>query len=91
MNEFLTWESLLIYSNFVSIVYLIVEFTKEIKQIKKIPTKYWSFLLSFFILIIIHLANDNFQIKDIFLYFLTSVTVSLSANGLNDFNKKTSN
>ncbi len=88
MNDFLTWESLLIYTNFVSIVYLVVEFTKEIHSIKKIPTKYWSFFVSYILLICIHLALFSFEIKDLILYFLTSITVSLGANGINDFNKK---
>jgi len=36
-----------LYTNFISIVFVVVEFTKELKFIKKIPIKYWSFWISF--------------------------------------------
>lgn len=87
MNEFLSWDSLLVYANFVSTVYLIVEFTKEIEMIKKIPTKYWSFFISFILLICTHLALNVFLLKDLFLYFITSMAISVGANGISDFNK----
>ena len=74
MDTFLTWEVLLTFSGLVGAVYMVVEFTKEIKFINKIPTKYWSFFISF-------------NYKDIVLYLLNSIVVSLSSNGLNDFNK----
>lgn len=48
MDTFLTWEVLLTFSGLVGAVYMVVEFTKEIKFINKIPTKYWSFLLQHF-------------------------------------------
>lgn len=35
MNDFLTWKSLTTYVNFVSIVFIVVEFTKKLKFIKK--------------------------------------------------------
>ena len=47
MDTFLTWEVLLTFSGLVGAVYMVVEFTKEIKFINKIPTKYWSFFISF--------------------------------------------
>lgn len=88
MNDFLTWNSLSTYVNFITIVFLVVEFTKEIKWIKRIPTKYWSFFVSFFLLVIINLVNNNFKFYDVILYLLTSISISLSSNGLSDLNKK---
>ena len=86
MNDFLTWETLLSYTNFISIVYMVVEFTKEIKFIKRIPTRYWSFFVSFYLLISVHFSLNSFVFKDIVLYLLTSVVVSLSSNGISNFN-----
>ena len=56
MEEFLTWDVLSTYASFVTIVFMVVEFTKDLKGIKKIPTKYWSFscIISF---------NDNFKLS----------------------------
>ncbi len=88
MDDFFTWETLLSYVNFISIVYMVVEFTKEMKRIKQIPTKYWSFFISFFLLICLHLANKDFYWKDIIPYLLTSISISLGTNGLSDFNNK---
>lgn len=36
MEQFITWEMLSTYATFVSIVYMVVEFTKNIKPIKKL-------------------------------------------------------
>ena len=88
MENFLTWEVLETYASFVSIVYMVVEFTKEIKFIKKIPTKIWSFLVAFLLLIILNLVIKNFKLVDLVLYALTAISISLGSNGLSDFNKK---
>ena len=88
MENFLTWEVLETYASFVSIVYMVVEFTKEIKFIKKIPTRIWSFLVAFLLLIILNLVIKNFKLVDLVLYALTAISISLGSNGLSDFNKK---
>jgi hypothetical protein len=88
MEEFLTWDVLSTYASFVTIVFMVVEFTKDLKGIKKIPTKYWSFLVSLVLMIISNLALGTFHIADVILYALSSMTISLGSNGLNNFNKK---
>ena len=88
MDNFITWDILLSYATFVGIVYTVVEFTKELPLINKISTKYWSFLVCLFLLIATNLAVGTFALKDILLYILSSITISLGANGLNNFNKK---
>jgi len=86
MDNFLTWEVLTTYASFVSIVFMVVEFTKELKFIKNIPTKYWSFIISFVLLLITNIVMKNFRIEDIVLYILTSISISLGSNGLSTFN-----
>ena len=88
MENFLTWEVLETYTSFVATVYMVVEFTKEIKFIKKIPTRIWSFLVAFLLLIILNLVIKNFKLVDLVLYALTAISISLGSNGLSDFNKK---
>lgn len=87
MDSFLTWEVLLTFSGLVGAVYMVVEFTKEIKFINKVPTKYWSFFIALFLLVITNLVVGKFVYKDIVLYMLNAIVISLSSNGLNDFNK----
>lgn len=88
MDSFLTWEVLLTFSGLVGAVYMVVEFTKEIKFIKKVPTKYWSFFIALFLLVVTNLVIGKFVYKDIVLYMLNAIVISLSSNGLNDFNKE---
>lgn len=88
MENFLTWDVLTTYASFVSIVFMVVEFTKELKFIKKIPTKYWSFIISFILLTITNVVMRSFKLIDVFLYLLTSISISLGSNGLSNFNKE---
>lgn len=88
MEQFLTWDVLKTYASFVSIVFMVVEFTKELKFVKKIPTKYWSFFISFILLVITNIVMNSFSFIDIFLYLLTSISISLGSNGLSNFNAK---
>ena len=65
---------------------MVVEFTKELKIINKIPTKYWSFFISLILLVITNLVANTFKYVDIVLYILTSISISLGSNGLSNFN-----
>lgn len=88
MDNFLTWDALTSYSTFVAIVFMVVEFTKGIPLIREMPTKYLSFIISFILLAITNLVIGNFEeISDIVLYALSSISISLGANGLSNFNK----
>lgn len=87
MDNFLTWEVLATYTSFISIVFMVVEFTKEIKFINKIPTKYWSFIISVILLVTVNLVKNTFKPVDIVLYTLSSISISLGSNGLSNFNK----
>ena len=87
MENFLTWDVLTTYASFVSIVFMVVEFTKDLKIIKKIPTKYWSFFIAFILLCATNIVMNTFRVADIILYLLTSISISLGSNGLSNFNK----
>lgn len=88
MEKFLTWEVLTSYSTFVGIVFMVVEFIKGIPYIKLIPTKYVSFAISFILLGITNAVMGTFETIDMVLYVLSSISISLGANGLSNFNKK---
>jgi len=88
MENFMTWETLKTYTTFVATVYMVVEFTKALPFIKKIPTRYWSFLISLGLLITVNAVMNEFKWVDIVLYALSAVSISLGSNGLSDFNKK---
>lgn len=88
MNEFLSWEMLAGYVVFVTVVFTLVEFTKGIKIIDKIPTKYWSALIAFALLNLVHAHGGTWFAWDTALYGINAILISLTANGLADFNKK---
>lgn len=88
MENFMTWDTLLTYTTFVSTIFMVVEFTKELPLIRKIPTKYWSFFISLILLIIVNLVMSTFKLEDIVLYTLSSMAISLGSNGLSNFNNK---
>ena len=85
MNDFITWEMFATYTTFVGLVYLVVEFTKELPYIVKIHTKYYSAIVAFLLMLAVVLHDGSFAYWDIVLYILTAMSVSLGANGLSDF------
>ena len=88
LEDFVTWELLANYGTLISIVFTIVEFTKELPFIDMIKTKYYSAVIAFILILSTQLYLGTFEYWDILLYSLSSIFISLSANGLSDFNKK---
>lgn len=88
MNDFITWAILGTYATFVTMVYMVVEFTKELPFIKNIHTKYYSAIVAFVLMLAVVLHDGSFTWWDIVLYSLTAISVSLGANGLSDFSKE---
>lgn len=87
MDSFLTWDALTSYSTFVAIVFMVVEFTKGMPYIENMPTKFLSFIVSFVLLSITNFVIGSFEKENIVLYLLSSISISLGANGLSNFNK----
>ncbi len=88
MNEFVTWEMLVNYSTLVTIVFMVVEFTKNLRIFNILPTKYYSAIISIILIVLTHLQAGTFELWDIVLYVLSGIVISLSANGLSDFNRE---
>lgn len=87
MEQFLTWDILKDYVTFVGVVFSIVAFTKNAWLIKKIPTRLWSFLVAFALLILTNLHSNTFEFFDIVIYGINAILISSSANGIADANK----
>lgn len=86
MNEFITWETLAIFASLVTVVFGITEFIKEIPYIKLLKTKYLSWIIAFVLITVSNIVLKTFVPVDIFLYAISAIFVSTSANGLSDFN-----
>ncbi len=93
ISEFLTWEGLATFSGSVAIVGIIVQFTKKLfDKIVKIPTKFYTYIISVIILILANYFTGKFSMSYITLDLFDAVLVSLAANGtyhLFDTSKKT--
>ena len=93
ISEFLTWEGLATFSGSVAIVGIIVQFTKKLfDKIVKIPTKFYTYIISVIILILADYFTVKFSMSYITLDLFDAVLVSLAANGtyhLFDTSKKT--
>ena len=87
MNEYITWEILSQYATFVVIVFMVVEFTKELPYIYLMQTKYYSAIVAFVLILLVQFHAGTFAYFDIVLYVLTAMSVSLGSNGLANFNK----
>lgn len=88
MNNFFTYEMLLTYATCVTAVFGTTQFIKDLPLIKKIPTKYVSFFVALIIVVITNLAVKEFKVSNILLYILSSVFISMNANGIYDFDTK---
>lgn len=88
MDKFFTYEMLLSYATCVTAVFGTTQFVKEIPGIKKIPTKYVSFFISIIIVTLSNVATSQFKVSNILLYVLSSVFISMNANGIYDFDTK---
>lgn len=91
MDNFLTWSYV---STFVGLIFttsMIVEFIKEIKFIKNIPTKYLTCIIAFILILACDLALGSFKLVNVPLVILNSILITYTATGNHDFNKKLKN
>lgn len=82
---FVTWDMLKEFATLSSIVFMVTMFTKELKFIKNIPTKYYSAIVALLLVIGSNLHFKTFKILDLLIYALTAMLISLNANSINDF------
>ena len=86
-ENFLSWDILKDYVSFVGIVLSIVAVTKNIPIIKRVPTRLWSIVISFLLLLANNLHGGTYTAWDMVMYFINAVIISASANGISDINK----
>ena len=54
--------------------------------ISKLKTKYLSWIVAFTLITITNVATNVFVPKDMVLYSISAIFISLSSNGMSDFN-----
>ena len=84
-TDFLTIDYLCTYMGTVVVTMLIVQFLKELPGIKKIPTKYFTFVVAFMNILICSVLTDNFALSNLYLMLINAVLVCFTATGGYDF------
>lgn len=90
MNDigFVTMEMFKDYVFFVQMVFIFVAFTKNIKFIKDIPTAYYSFGVSYIMLVTVNIYFNTFTYWSLFPYIFTAALISLGSNAQAMINEK---
>lgn len=89
LDSFITWDFLSQYMGVVIVTMILVQFVKELPLIKIMPTKYLTAIIAFLTLLSAHLGTDRFSWGELYLIFLNSILVTMTATGGWDFaNKK---
>jgi hypothetical protein len=91
INGFVSWDMLSNYVSFVIIVFSIVQIIKELPKIKNVPTRLVSIIVAFTLQILMNIQASTFKGFDIVLYLISSILISLTANGLADGSIKIKN
>jgi hypothetical protein len=84
INGFITWDMLANYSMFVGITFLIVQVIKELPKLINVPTRLVSILVAFVLQILVNIQSGTFNLFDVVLYLISSIVISLTANGAAD-------
>ena len=84
-TDFLTIDYLCTYMGTVVVTMLIVQFLKELPGIKKIPTKYFTFIVAFLNILICSALTGNFAVSNLYLMLINAVLVCFTATGGYDF------
>jgi len=89
IDTFITKEMLKDYAIIVAIVFALVQFTKEIGWLAKVPTRLYSAVVSLLVVSYAFAMSGEFSAVNIPLYIFTSIFVSATTNGVYDLATKT--
>lgn len=87
IETFVTWDMLAVFGALANLVFMTVEYTKELKYVKSIHTKYYAWCVAALFIVLANIKFNTFNLFDLPLYALSAMAISLSANGLSNFNK----
>mgnify|MGYP000915231846 CR=1 FL=1 len=87
-TDFLTIDYISTFMGTVAVTMLIVQFLKELPGIKKIPTKYFTFIVAFLNILICSFITGNFAVSNLYLMLINAMLVTFAATGGYDFAAK---
>ena len=87
-TDFLTIDYISTFMGTVAVTMLVVQFLKELPGIKKIPTKYFTFIVAFLNILICSFITGNFAVSNLYLMLINAMLVTFTATGGYDFAAK---
>lgn len=84
MDNFITYEYLATFAGLTTSTFIVVNFLKELKFVKKIPTQYFSAIIALILSIITSIVTGGFEFNNIPLIAINSILISCSSNGVHD-------
>ena len=84
MDNFITYEYLATFAGLTTSTFIIVNFLKELKFVKKIPTQYFSAIIALILSLVTSIVTGVFEFNNIPLIIINSILISCSSNGVND-------
>lgn len=85
MSNFLTMEYISTFMGLIFVTSMMVQFLKDLPGIRNIPTRYFTFGISLFNIIVCSVILGNFTLAGLYLMVLNSMLVTFSATGGYDF------
>ena len=84
MQEYFTWEMLATYTGAILAVSLITQFVKNIRFIRRIPTRITAYVAAVLVMIAALFFTGKLTIANVGLTIINAVIVALAANGTHD-------
>lgn len=79
--EFVTWSGLATHSGALAMVMLVVQFTKGIPLLDKMPTQLWSYIVSLVVLYAANFFTGQLTVDNAALILFNAAIVALASNG----------
>lgn len=84
MGEFFTWGALGTYAGALLATTLFTQLFKGVTVISKIPTRVFSYVIAFIVLVLSRLFTEQIDLSSIALCLINAAVVSLASNGAYD-------
>lgn len=88
VNDFLTLDYIATFVGTVVVTMLLVQFLKDLPLIKKIPTKYFTFIVALVNILICTATFGTFTLQSVYLVFINAVVITFTCTGGYDFTYK---
>lgn len=87
-EDFLTIDYIGTFMGTVVVTMLLVQFFKELPGIRKIPTKYFTFIVAFVNILLCSILTNTFHLSNLYLIFINAMLVTFTSTGGYDFTVK---